>query len=241
MKKKGFSLAEVLIALGIVSVIATMGFTIAKRGIERAYDLYIYSGYKGITDAIADANTVGYDIEKGNVNNCNFTQHVYRILQGKETGVSNINDFEFTAPNTITYRITSLGTKNNKNYYTIKMQIPSRKKKIGNNVVTKNTICLAYLPDDDYGVLIPFDSYANCTSTVTGLYDRMDLLPFYIDDGEVGRVINGVYKPKKYYSAKDALCKAHGGTISGFFTLLTCGASASIPGSVRVESPRKAF
>lgn len=60
--KKGFSLAELLIALGIVAVIATMGFTISKQGIENAYNQYFYTGYKGIYDAITAASNDGLKV-----------------------------------------------------------------------------------------------------------------------------------------------------------------------------------
>ena len=57
--KTGFSLAELLIGLVIAAIIATMGMSIAKKGIENSYDAYIYTGYKGITDAITEANANG--------------------------------------------------------------------------------------------------------------------------------------------------------------------------------------
>ena len=58
--KKGFSLAELLIAMSIIAVIATMGFTISKQGVENAYNLYWYTGYKGIQDAISGASDEGH-------------------------------------------------------------------------------------------------------------------------------------------------------------------------------------
>lgn len=36
--KSGFSLAEVLLALAIVAIIATLGFTMSRKGIEHAYN-----------------------------------------------------------------------------------------------------------------------------------------------------------------------------------------------------------
>ena len=55
MKKfleKGFSLSEILIALAIISVIATMGFSIAQKGIANAYQGYYYTGYLGMNTAL---------------------------------------------------------------------------------------------------------------------------------------------------------------------------------------------
>ena len=73
-KTKGFSLAEVLIALAIVSIIATLGFTIAKKGIEDAYNLYIYTAYSSMQKVIIDANKRGDGAEN------NYDNFVKRII-----------------------------------------------------------------------------------------------------------------------------------------------------------------
>ena len=69
--KNGFSLAEILLTLGIVAVIATLGFTATKKSIDNAYNLYIYTGYKGLTDAIFNANYKGLKIEDAQNDNSN--------------------------------------------------------------------------------------------------------------------------------------------------------------------------
>ncbi len=46
--KPAFSLAELLIAMGIIAVVATMGVSISKKGVERAYNQYFYTGYNGL-------------------------------------------------------------------------------------------------------------------------------------------------------------------------------------------------
>ena len=48
--KKGFSLAELLIALAIVSIIATLGFTIAKKNVEKAYN-FLMLGEKQLQES----------------------------------------------------------------------------------------------------------------------------------------------------------------------------------------------
>ena len=57
MKKflKGFSLAELMIVVVIISIIATMGIRISRRGVENAYNYYIYNGYKSLETAINNA------------------------------------------------------------------------------------------------------------------------------------------------------------------------------------------
>lgn len=57
MKKlnKAFTLAELLLCLGIIGVVSAMGMTIAKHGTDRAYNLFYYNGYINLYNAIADA------------------------------------------------------------------------------------------------------------------------------------------------------------------------------------------
>ena len=43
---------------------------------------------------------------------------------------------------------------------------------------------------------------------------RIDLLPFYIDDGIVGRANGGQYTARNFYSAHDAICNIFSGAIN---------------------------
>lgn len=243
--KLGFSLAEVLIALGIVSVIATIGFTATKHSIDRAYDAYIYTGYQGITTAIAEANARGNEIDKN-----------LDTFWGEVSDVLNLEDSDapgfYIAPNGVEYRVTQVGTIDDnsvtpprtKYYYTIEMKVPCKKQidNATNQVKTKETICLGYMPQDRYGILVPFNAAYGCTSTIN-LLERIDLLPFYVDDGRAGRFVSGNYNRKVYRNAKDAICHAYGGSIRLFnTTIANCGIAERNPalGSVRVENPRKA-
>lgn len=243
--KLGFSLAEVLIALGIVSVIATIGFTATKHSIDRAYDAYIYTGYQGITTAIAEANARGNEIDK---NLDTFWREVSDVLNLEDSDAPGFS----IAPNGVEYRVTQVGTIDDdsvtpprtKYYYTIEMKVPCKKQidNATNQVKTKETICLGYMPQDRYGILVPFNAAYGCTSTIN-LLERIDLLPFYVDDGRAGRVVSGSYNRKIYRNAKDAICEAYGGSIRLFNTpIANCGIAEKNPalGSVRVENPRKA-
>ena len=49
--KIGFSLAEILVCVAIIAVVATLGFSITKQSVARSYDLYIYNGYVSILNA----------------------------------------------------------------------------------------------------------------------------------------------------------------------------------------------
>ena len=59
--KNAFSIAEILISLTIVSIVASMGFSIAKKGIADAYQGYFYTGYVGLDTALKIAKNDVYD------------------------------------------------------------------------------------------------------------------------------------------------------------------------------------
>ena len=61
--KKGFTLAELLISIAIISIISTMGIVISKKGMDKAYDYYVYNSYKSISSAIGDAISNNYKID----------------------------------------------------------------------------------------------------------------------------------------------------------------------------------
>ena len=247
--KNGFSLAEVLIAMAIISVIATMGFTITKNSIARAYDMYIYTGYKGISDAIADAEANDFGLKDGTISS-NFKTHIINLLDAKEEGGY------IKAPNGVWYKFGTIGSLTTTDtppqkfyYYFLEMKTPAKKKVVGNTITTKETTCFAYMPEREYKILVPFEGTGtSCRPTIEKLYNRMDLLPFYIDDGFVGRYApssSGAmsYHPKVYYSSLEATCRAYGQILILNHSTPPCpsGSSKAQPGTVRPENPRKAF
>ena len=114
MIKKGFSLAEILIALAIVAIIAIFGFKIAEKGLERAYDMFYFTGYDGLTKTMFQIYNRSSDIldETGeDLGNSEFLAQVQEFLDGaKNTEESQVNNqapfgrYTFTTPNKITYR-----------------------------------------------------------------------------------------------------------------------------------------
>lgn len=216
--KTGFSLAELLIGLVIAAIIATMGMSIAKRGIKNSYDAYIYTGYKGISDAISEANADGYTLNYSNVGNCDFTNDILKMFNVKEEQITSrtTSNIQFTAPNNITYKIITSGTTGSeetgdlKHYYTIKIWFPTPNLQAGQE---RRNVELVYAPDDNYGVLLPIpkdepapdsEEYKN---SLWNLAKRKDLLMFYIDDGKTGRIdASGTYNKREYYSLNDTLC-----------------------------------
>ena len=235
--KKGFSLAELLIAMGIVSVVATLGFSVAKRSIENAYDLYIHTGYKGITNAIGNAASRNIYIQ---ADKSKFIADVADTLNAEVKGS------QIIAPNGIYYTFSLLPTTDpeGNRYYLIKMEVPA----VNKNGTNRRLVCLTYAPDKDWSILIPIDINGICTSSIENLYDRIDLLPFYIDDGFAGRKkpSDGYkYIPRTFVSARQALCKVHSSINIPGLTQLNCS-GVTVNGTVSPESriilthPRKA-
>lgn len=267
--KKGFSLAEVLIAMGIISIIATIGFTLGRRGVESAYNQYIYTGYKGISMAIANAVNEGLDIDD---DFDDFMNNIAKTLNLDDNDIiwdQNIQNHEratfpqtangtiFIIQETNANPLTNNGTAS---IYSISMSVPAKKTR-GRSTTT---ICLDYLPNHSYGgVLIPSQGDENsniCLSDIEDIRTRKDLLPFFIDDGLAGRVLpakdendNTEYQfnKRQYYSIEEALCYAHQSSnddkIYGFsmnIPVADCSAVDqnklnNIRGAIKVADPRK--
>lgn len=248
--KLGFSLAEVLIALGIVSVVATFGFNVAQKGMEKAYNQYIYTGYTGITDAFADATANGVmNVDSLTAINSDTLGHFAKLF-GIDDIPGNGSKAEFTTTNNIHYILTkeevansTVGTK-----YTIEMQVPTMRK----GGKTKESICLRYT-ENVFHLLMPFQKDSHCKTTIDNIQSRIDLLPFYLDDGVKGRVIiayddpndmpDGAFKRFDYYPFKDAICKAY--DISEIkeasIGITSCGSITKETGVLKVANPRKVF
>ncbi len=87
MKKffRGFTLAELLLCVGIIGIVSAMGMTIAKIGTDKAYNTFYYAGYINLYNAIADAKSQG----KGT--NVEIMNHA-RDLLSKDKLVANSSD-----------------------------------------------------------------------------------------------------------------------------------------------------
>ena len=101
MKKinRGFSLAEVLIAVGIASVVATLGFSVAKRNLEQAYKGYVFNGYNSLQMALLDAK------ERKLSSFQEQESHVVNLMNATRN-----SDGVITAPNGIKYKFSKMGT-----------------------------------------------------------------------------------------------------------------------------------
>lgn len=223
-KKRGFSLAELLIALAIVSIIATMGLTIGKKSVAKAYDNYIYEGYKTLFDAICYiqalelelvSKTEEEDDDKYIISPV-FINELKDIFSDEDSTTNTINTvngikyqvlYDGQSPESIPERVEHI--------ITIKMTIPYVRRKDSSTA----DICLAFLPEDEYGILIPYEKGPHCKTSeeFSNIQNRKDLLTFWIrdDDDIVGNtnVDREDYVAIQYYSALVAICKNFGGNL----------------------------
>ena len=89
-----------------------MGITIARKGIDRAYNLYVYSSYKGIQEAINIANAEANDSDGGLIparlmtteGLSIFISSLLQTLSGKILTVDKYSAKSET-PNGVTYEI----------------------------------------------------------------------------------------------------------------------------------------
>ena len=88
MKKffRGFTLAELLLCVGIIGIVSAMGITVAKISAEKAYNLLYYTGYINLYNAIADAEYHGKNTNEDIMN------HVKDLLSKDNIISSNINN-----------------------------------------------------------------------------------------------------------------------------------------------------
>lgn len=93
MKKhfKGFTLSELLLCIGIIGVVSAMGMTITKISTDRAYNLYYYTGYTNLYNAIADAKANGIE------SNQEIMQHVTQLLSKDENNIAFATDMPFSS------------------------------------------------------------------------------------------------------------------------------------------------
>ena len=187
--KNGFTLAELLIVLAIISIVSVMGLTISKKGVERAYDYYVYNSYKSISLAIGDAISNGCSLDTllekdENSKYTNFEKFAKSIHSSFKNGA----DFNFDN----TRAAFNIKTIENVNY-SIKGEKDNNNLHLVIYVPTSNTRkrldFLFDLEHPEYG-LIPASKviYDNTTVNELIVLNRLDLLPFTIDDGETGKI-----------------------------------------------------
>lgn len=245
--KKGFTLAELLISIAIISIISTMGIVISKKGMDKAYDYYVYNSYKSISSAIGDAISNGYSY---NIENQYFAKYLQSLFSSQLSVFDSVSDNNFALlylKNGVVYKF----NKTNKGH--IRILLPSAN--------SKGRILDFYLDPEHYEYgLIPAsnEAYNNSLSVL----NRIDLLPFTIDDGETGKIashfntytsnfdapayLDPYHKAIERYSYKDAFCNLYDDYDKKIFDYaefeIDCGSvNPSKKGVLRLLNPKKVF
>ena len=262
MKKffRGFTLAELLLCVGIIGIVSAMGMTVAKKSTEKAYNLYFYTGYVNLYNAIADAVESGEDDypdgrctgmsstgmpDNQPTNATPFVQHIANVLGVDEGELEpNGGSGSFTTKNGIEYRFVNQASCPGANAARIHMYVPAAKTRNNNGRIGTE---LFYMSDIQQ--LVPtYSTLQNGNNIIISLQERRDLLPAYIDDGRVGRNntlnrANWVYERPIYGSYKDVFCSIYG-TSKKIPNAIDCAdvtpIAAGRTGVLKVVDPRKA-
>lgn len=226
-KKYAFSLMEVLLVMGIIAVIIAIGFSISKRGVEKAYNQYWYTGYSALSDATMDAVLRGkMDTSNPTASLGTYSKYIAETLMRSKNYSCNSSKASFTAPNGISYII-----EPKTGFYQITMSIPQHKQK----TVSRNQTIFIY--NFAKAMIYPANISAP-TSTQLSLYNRVDLLPFYIklNDANTGTVTN-------FYGFKDAYCLVDTSISANIDDIakISCSATPSINGVIVPINPRKIY
>lgn len=263
MKKffRGFTLAELLLCVGVIGIVSAMGMTVAKKSTEKAYNLYFYTGYVNLYNAIADAVESGEDAYPSGLctgmptstgmptnkptNETPFVQHIAKVLGVDEGELKpNGGSGSFTTKNGIEYRFVNQASCPGANAARIYMYVPAAKTRNNNGRIGTE---LFYMSDIQQLVPTNYTLQYN-NDKVISLQERRDLLPAYIDDGRVGRNntlnrANWEYERPIYGSYKDVFCSIYG-TKKKIDGAIDCAGVTSIAagrtGVLKVVDPRKA-
>ena len=231
MKKHGFTLAELLLCVGIIGIVGAMGMMATKHSVEQAYRGYWYTGYVALADSIADFEDNGrFESNNNNeqiTNGTEFASHLHDIIGG------NINNNVVTAPNNIIYNSSVIFDNFGKaSGYRIIMTVPQAKTR--NNPDGQRPTNFYYSLESK--VLIPYP-----VNGAENLQNRVDLLPFYLEDGTKFNNSN-VIKNRQYITFHSAYCHAINDTVTdGSNTVISCTGITkdANPSSIKVANPRK--
>ena len=241
LSKLGFTMAELLLCIAIIGIVSAMGMTITKKGTEKAYNLFYYTGYVNMYNAIADAVATGEDSllsatdPDGNTIKPAIVTHIAKCFNVDENSVVMDVGLNYTlnTTNGITYLLHAYSS-----VLAIWMKVPT-------NTGSSKYVTLYYSPNTKE--LVP-GSQDN--DAFFPIQDRRDLLAAYVDDGKVGR--NNVmdrstwqYQRPVYGSYKDAYCSVYGASAKVSMADLDCSTgynniSAGRTGVIKIADPRKA-
>ncbi len=243
LSKLGFTMAELLLCIAIIGIVSAMGMTITKKGTEKAYNLYYYTGYVNMYNAIADAVATGesslsyaYNAD-GSINYTvkpKIVKHIAKCFNVEESVVTwtNAVGYQISAANGITYYLYPEFS-----FLAIWMKVPT-------SSGTSKYVQLYYVLSTNE--LIPSNED---NADFFRIQNRGDLLAAYVDDGKVGRnnVMNRSswqYQRPVYGSYKDAYCSVYGASAKVAVANLDCSTgftniSAGRTGVIKIADPRK--
>ena len=229
--KKGFSLIEVLMVMGIIAVVTAIGFSITNSGMKKAYNQYWYTGYSTINDIIYDGIRTDKIHPSGPDVKPELEAHLKRFFPDRVWGNTQL---KVNAPNNIEYTITPKSTEDS-SFYEIDMKVPTT------NGDSFNKTRLIFRVDNKYtdtNIRVFPANYDGTDNNFLNLHDRPDLLPFYLTKGDSGT----------FYSFKDAYCARYESlpaidNTSFPYTAIDCdnvGSDTNL-GKLMHISPRKAY
>ncbi len=230
--QRGFTLAEIILSVGIIGIVSAMGLMVSKYSTEKAYNLFYYSGYISLYNSLLEA-----EAQKEGQSNTDILAGVARYLDSNVKTLPspiNGNDKYIKTSNGIQFYFRSTGLDDN-SYIYLTMEVPQPKTRTNNG---KASVVLMYTKVDDISYLIPVD-----TMNDVKLQERRDLLPAYIDDGIVGRAdANGQVRAIAYYNYKQAYCAMTSN--KSIDSVISCtgvtGKPSAKEGVLKVRDPRKA-
>ena len=231
--KNGFSLIEVLLVLGIVAVVTAMGFSISKKGMENAYNLYWYTGYVTLYDSLVDWNNRN---PEGIPSALNYAHHLWELVRSEDTEPTGSDPGPFRAPNGIIYDMQEV-PDGQSSFIQIDMSIPQHKQRNG---AAPNRTVFVYFPDGTVPMVYPADTaqLTNQDPDLVNLHNRADLLMFVRRGGGINDDVR-----RTLYSFHDGYCAVYG-TLPNHAdpANISCTTGPdSFGGTLRPVNPRKAY
>ncbi len=214
--KRAFSLIEVLLVMGIIAVVTAMGFSISKTSMEKAHNLFWYTGYETLykvtIDAVQRLDQNGNPVfDPDNPRIEDYANHLAKMIGAQEPTSCPVNPESETnacllvqAPNGINYEIFSK-LNSSSELYKIDMTIPAlRQRRV---YLNKTRFIYMFKNDDGYIEGMVYPSQLNNTLEGQGyanLHNRVDLLTFYLSDATDNPTAS-----RTFYGFRDAYCTAN--------------------------------
>jgi len=102
MKKKGFTLTEIIVTITIIGILALLGLNYVKKNVNRYDPLFYYQAYDALTKGFADA--VAHNVTLDGEGLCNYFLTIWNVDEansfcGPGEAVTDPGDVSFLNPN----------------------------------------------------------------------------------------------------------------------------------------------